>query len=181
MNPGVSTLVVTGGSLGAKSINDAIASAAGTLDAAGIQVLHITGDKSDLPEQKTKSLVRIKYCNEMDQAFAAADLIVARAGASTVCEIGAFGVPAIFVPYPVGNGEQKFNAEGLVAAGGAVMVEDKSFTAEYIRDQLVPMISNTKALREMSAKSRKSSIANGTERLFKLVQSVLPTKQSQSK
>lgn len=181
LNPGASTLVVTGGSLGAKSINEAIASAAGTLDAAGIQVLHITGDKSDLPEQKTKSLVRIKYCNEMDQAFAAADLIVARAGASTVCEIGAFGVPAIFVPYPVGNGEQKFNAEGLVAAGGAVMVEDKSFTAEYIRDQLVPMISNTKALKEMSVKSRKSSIANGTERLFKLVQSVLPTKQSQSK
>jgi len=174
LDPNSTTLLVTGGSLGARRINEAILGSASALDAAGVQVLHITGGNSELEEIRNSSLVRIKYCDRMDLAITAANLAIARSGASTVCEFGAFGLPSVFVPYPVGNGEQKFNAADLVAAGGALLVPDAEFTADYVRDSVIPLISNTKALKKMSEAAKGSSIADGTERLFKLVRSVLP-------
>lgn len=175
LDPNTTTLLVTGGSLGARSINTAISAAAGALDAAGIQVLHIVGSNSDLPEVHSKSLVRLKYCDRMDLAISAADLAVCRSGASTVCEFGSFGLPSVFVPYPVGNGEQRFNAADLVEAGGAILVEDANFSSEFVRDQVIPLISNSKRLRNMSDAAKAASIADGTERLYKLVRSVLPS------
>lgn len=181
LDPNTPTLLVTGGSLGARSINNAIVEAESALDAAGVQVIHIVGGNSDLPEVKTKSLVRIKYCSSMDQAIAAADLAVCRSGASTVCEFGSFGLPSVFVPYPVGNGEQRFNAADLVAAGGAVLVDDADFTAEYVRDQIVPLISNSKRLKSMASAAKSASIADGTQRLYDLVRSVLPSNSKRAK
>jgi UDP-N-acetylglucosamine--N-acetylmuramyl-(pentapeptide) pyrophosphoryl-undecaprenol N-acetylglucosamine transferase len=175
LDPNTTTLLVTGGSLGARSINSAISAAAGALDAAGIQVLHIVGSNSDLPEVHSKSLVRLKYCDRMDLAISAADLAVCRSGASTVCEFGSFGLPSVFVPYPVGNGEQRFNAADLVDAGGAILVEDANFSSEFVRDQVIPLISNSKRLRNMSVAAKAASIADGTERLYELVRSVVPT------
>lgn len=172
----VPTLLVTGGSLGARSINQALVEAQSALDAAGVQVLHIVGGNSELEEIKTQSLVRIKYCDRMDLAISAADLAVARAGASTVCEFGAFGLPSVFVPYPVGNGEQRFNAADLVSAGGATVVADAQFDADYIRDSVIPLISNSRKLAQMSQTAKKASIANGTQRLYQLVLGVLPRK-----
>jgi UDP-N-acetylglucosamine--N-acetylmuramyl-(pentapeptide) pyrophosphoryl-undecaprenol N-acetylglucosamine transferase len=177
----VVTLLVTGGSLGAKRINEAIAASAATLDAAGIQVLHITGGNSELSELRSDALVRMKYCDRMDLAISAADLAIARAGASTVCEFGAFGLPSIFVPYPVGNGEQRFNAADLVASGGAAMVSDAEFTPEFVRDTVIPLISNSKALKAMSRAAKEASIGDGTNRLLELIQSVLPDIQSSAK
>lgn len=181
LNPDVATLLVTGGSLGAKRINDGVLNASDALDAAGIQVLHILGGASDLEVASSKLAIRIKYCDRMELAIAAADLAVARSGASTVCEFGAFGLPAVFVPYPVGNGEQRFNAEPLVAAGGAISVDDSNFTAEFVRDQVIPLISNTKRLKLMATAARKISIVNGTENLFELTRSVLPINRRSDK
>jgi UDP-N-acetylglucosamine--N-acetylmuramyl-(pentapeptide) pyrophosphoryl-undecaprenol N-acetylglucosamine transferase len=181
LQPDVATLLVTGGSLGARSINQAIVGAASYLDAAGVQVLHIVGGNSDLPEVNTKSLVRMKYCDRMDLAIASADLSICRAGASTVCEFGSFGLPSIFVPYPIGNGEQRFNAADLVSAGGGVLVEDSLFTSDYIRDQVIPLISNSKKLKLMKLAAKQSSIADGTDRLYKLVRSVLPSNIGRAK
>jgi UDP-N-acetylglucosamine--N-acetylmuramyl-(pentapeptide) pyrophosphoryl-undecaprenol N-acetylglucosamine transferase len=181
LDPNTTTLLVTGGSLGARSINSAIAAAGSALDAAGIQVLHIVGSNSDLPEVHSKSLVRIKYCDRMDLAISAADLAVCRSGASTVCEFGSFGLPSVFVPYPVGNGEQRFNAADLVEAGGGILVDDANFSSEFVRDQVIPLISNSKRLRNMSVAARAASIADGTERLYQLVRSVLPSKPKSQK
>jgi UDP-N-acetylglucosamine--N-acetylmuramyl-(pentapeptide) pyrophosphoryl-undecaprenol N-acetylglucosamine transferase len=175
LDANTATLLVTGGSLGARSINEAVDASSSALDAAGIQVLHIIGSKSELPEIRSKSLVRIKYCDSMDAAISAADLAISRSGASTVCELGAFGLPSIFVPYPVGNGEQRFNAADLVAAGGALVVEDSKFTAAFVRDQVIPLISNTKRLNQMARAAKAASISDGTKRLYDLVRSVLPT------
>lgn len=174
LNPELATLLVTGGSLGAKRINDAVSKASDALDAAGIQVLHIIGGASDLEEMSSKLVTRIRYCDRMELAIAAADLAVARSGASTVCEFGAFGLPAVFVPYPIGNGEQRFNAEPLVEAGGAISIQDSNFTAEFVRDRVIPLISNTKRLKQMSLSAKKVSITRGTENLFELTRSVLP-------
>jgi len=181
LDPKTSTLLVTGGSLGARSINNAITDSLALLDAAGVQVLHIVGGNSDLEEIKTKSLVRIKYCDRMDLAISAADLAVCRAGASTVCEFGSFGLPSIFVPYPVGNGEQRFNASDLVSAGGAILVNDADFDDNFVRDQVIPLISNSKKLKVMALAAKGASIADGTQRLYELVRSVLPPKANSHK
>jgi UDP-N-acetylglucosamine--N-acetylmuramyl-(pentapeptide) pyrophosphoryl-undecaprenol N-acetylglucosamine transferase len=181
LNPNTPTLLVTGGSLGARSINQAVHAAEAILDAAGVQVLHIVGGNSELEEIRTKSLVRIKYCDRMDLAIAAASLAIARSGASTVCEFGAFGLPSVFVPYPVGNGEQRLNAADLVAAGGAVVVEDAKFTSEFVASQVIPLISNNKRLLEMTKAAKKGSIADGTKRLYELTLAVLTGKKASGK
>ena len=167
------TLLVTGGSLGAKRINDSVEGARKVLSAAGIQVLHIVGGKSDLPQVSEKDYVRINYCDRMDLAIAASNFAVSRAGASSVSEFAASGLPAMYVPYPIGNGEQKLNVAQLVSAGGGVMVSDSEFTPAYIAEHLVPMISNSKSLSEMTKAAKSVGIADGTRRLFALVQGVL--------
>jgi UDP-N-acetylglucosamine--N-acetylmuramyl-(pentapeptide) pyrophosphoryl-undecaprenol N-acetylglucosamine transferase len=169
----LTTLLVTGGSLGAKRINETIEASRGVLDAAGIQLIHIVGDKAGLEPIHTGSYVRLSYCDRMDLAIAAADFAVARAGAATVSEFTAVGLPAVFVPYPVGNGEQILNAEQVVAAGGAVLVDDASFTPEYVRSELIPMVSNSKLRQEMKAKALSTGHGDGAKRLLKLVNGVL--------
>jgi len=169
----LTTLLVTGGSLGAKKINDTIEASRGVLDAAGIQVVHIVGDKAGLEPIHTGSYVRLNYCDRMDLAIAAADFAVARAGAATVSEFTAVGLPAVFVPYPVGNGEQRLNAQQVVAAGGAVLVEDANFTPEYVRSELIPMVSNSKLRQQMKDKALATGFGDGAKRLLKLVNGVL--------
>ena len=70
--------------------------------------------------------VVMPYVDRMDLAYAAADAVVCRSGANTVCELTAVGLPAVYVPLPIGNGEQRLNAAGVVAAGGGLLVEDLS-------------------------------------------------------
>jgi UDP-N-acetylglucosamine--N-acetylmuramyl-(pentapeptide) pyrophosphoryl-undecaprenol N-acetylglucosamine transferase len=168
-------LLVTGGSLGANRLNQAVVEASAALNAAGIQVIHIVGERSELPELSTKSLVRLKYCNRMDLAMCAADFAVSRAGASTVSEFSALGLPALYVPYPIGNGEQKHNVEHLLQAGASKLISDEGFTAAFVRDEVIPLVSNTKELQSMSAELKKASITDGTERLLRLVHGVLPS------
>lgn len=167
------TLLVTGGSLGAKRINDTIEASRKVLAAAGIQVLHIVGGKSDLSLVAEKDFVRISYCDRMDLAISAANFAVSRAGASTVSEFAAAGLPAVYVPYPVGNGEQKLNVKELIGAGGGVLVNDSEFTPSFVAEILVPLISNSKELAEMTKAAKSVGISDGTSRLFSLVQGVL--------
>jgi UDP-N-acetylglucosamine--N-acetylmuramyl-(pentapeptide) pyrophosphoryl-undecaprenol N-acetylglucosamine transferase len=175
LDPSLPTLLVTGGSQGAKSINDAVIDSLETLKNAGVQVLHIVGDKAGLPDAKTPGYVRLAYCNRMDAAIAASDLAISRAGASTVSEFSACGLPAVYVPYPVGNGEQRFNAKTVVEAGGGVLVADGDFTPAYISERVVPMISHRKTLEEMSKAASSVAILDATERLRDLTLSSLHT------
>lgn len=169
----LTTLLVTGGSLGAKKINDTIEASRSVLDAAGIQVIHIVGDKAGLEPVHSGSYVRLSYCDRMDLAIAAADFAVARAGAATVAEFTAVGLPAVFVPYPVGNGEQRLNAEQVVTSGGAVLVDDASFTPEYVRSELIPMVSNSSLRKAMKTKALATGFGDGAKRLLQLVNGVL--------
>ncbi len=167
------TLLVTGGSLGAKRLNETLEQSRPALQAAGVQVLHIVGGRSDLEPLHLNGYCRIAYCDRMDLAIAAADFAVARAGASTVSEFAAVGLPAVYVPYPVGNGEQELNVANLASAGGGVVVKDSLFTADYVKDVLIPLLSSTKRMKQMSAAAKNAGTADGTERLYKLVQGVL--------
>jgi UDP-N-acetylglucosamine--N-acetylmuramyl-(pentapeptide) pyrophosphoryl-undecaprenol N-acetylglucosamine transferase len=77
------------------------------------------------------------------------------------------------VPYPVGNGEQKLNAQELVAAGGALVVEDAQFNAEYVRSVLIPLVSNAKLVKQMQSKAISVGVQDGAKRLLALVNGVL--------
>lgn len=167
------TLLVTGGSLGAKHINETIEASRNILSAAGIQVLHLVGQKAGLPDLHEKDYVRLAYCDDMAKAIEAATFAVARAGSSTVSEFAAVGLPAVYVPYPVGNGEQKLNAAEVVAVGGGVLVTDENFTPSYVANELIPLISNSVQVKTMATAAAKYGIADATARLLKLVKGVL--------
>ncbi|TLP77408.1 undecaprenyldiphospho-muramoylpentapeptide beta-N-acetylglucosaminyltransferase [Nesterenkonia sphaerica] len=164
------TLVVTGGSSGARSLNEAIADALEDLLATGAQVLHLTGPQKAVRD--AGGAVRAKagyhqreYLDGMHLAYAAADLIVARAGAATVCEVAAVGLPAAFVPLPIGNGEQELNARSLVEAGGALLVKDQHFTRDWIRRNLVPLLETPRLLAAMTQQSASRGITDADERM----------------
>jgi UDP-N-acetylglucosamine--N-acetylmuramyl-(pentapeptide) pyrophosphoryl-undecaprenol N-acetylglucosamine transferase len=152
LDPDRPTLLVFGGSQGARSINWAAAEAVDGLRAAGIQVLHIIGQKNtvDIPEGAPPYVV-VPYVEAMQYAYAAADFALCRCGAMTVAELSAVGLPAAYVPYPVGNGEQRFNAVPTVEAGGAVLVDDSDLTGQWVLENVVPLMTDPAQLARMSA------------------------------
>jgi len=167
------TLLVTGGSLGARAINLGIGGSAQELVAAGIQVLHIWGGLTELVDPEVPGYHVMPYCDRMDLAFAACDLAVSRAGSTTVSELAALGVPAILVPYASGNGEQRHNAAGVVRAGGALLVEDAELSSEWVQQVLIPLLQDPDRIREMSLAAKRVGVTDGTERLFALVRRAL--------
>ncbi|MGA1023508.1 MAG: undecaprenyldiphospho-muramoylpentapeptide beta-N-acetylglucosaminyltransferase [Aquiluna sp.] len=175
LDPLLPTLLVTGGSQGAKSINEAVIAALPDFNNAGIQVLHIVGEKAGLEELNTSGYLRLAYCDRMDAAIAASDLAISRAGASTVSEFAAAGLPAVFVPYPVGNGEQRHNATSVIDAGGAELCEDRAFNAEYIAERVIPILSHKATLKKMSDAARSTGIHDAAERLRDMLYSAVDT------
>ncbi|RFA13324.1 UDP-N-acetylglucosamine--N-acetylmuramyl-(pentapeptide) pyrophosphoryl-undecaprenol N-acetylglucosamine transferase [Subtercola boreus] len=166
-------LLVTGGSLGAAQINGSIFAAAADIARAGWQVLHITGNRSELVDPGIPGYRMLRYCDRMELALAAADLAVSRAGAATVSELAALGVPSVLVPYAVGNGEQRFNAVDLVEAGGAVLVRDADFTPEWIRSSLLPLLGDRARIDDMAAAALGAGVTDGSARTVDLIEEAL--------
>ncbi|MDH6237221.1 UDP-N-acetylglucosamine--N-acetylmuramyl-(pentapeptide) pyrophosphoryl-undecaprenol N-acetylglucosamine transferase [Cryobacterium sp. CG_9.6] len=167
------TLVVTGGSLGARRLNNTIAESAPVLIAAGWQVLHIQGERGEVTDPQLEHYRLIDYCDRMDLALAIADFAVTRAGAATLSELCALGIPAVYVPYPVGNGEQRFNAADAVAAGGGVLVDDADFLPDWVRTRLVPLLADTARVNAMGAAAASVGIRDGSARMLKLIAAAL--------
>jgi len=151
--PRTKTVLVTGGSQGSVTINSTVERVVEQILELGWQVLHIVGTKNPLPDNPPPGYRVIHYCDRMDLAFAAADVVISRAGAATVCEVQIVGVPAIFVPYPVGNGEQEKNAADSLQAGAAVMVLDRDFTPDYVGETVLPLLADGEALARMRTAS----------------------------
>lgn len=170
-------LLVFGGSLGAQRLNDAFGEGhdAGWRDvvAAGWQVLHVTGERSDLADPGADGYVVRRYVDRMDLAFALADLIVSRAGAATVSEISALGVPAVYVPYAVGNGEQALNAASAVRAGAALLIPDAEFTGARVRSELVPLLADEARRARMARAAASVGTRNGTENVIAMIDEAL--------
>jgi UDP-N-acetylglucosamine--N-acetylmuramyl-(pentapeptide) pyrophosphoryl-undecaprenol N-acetylglucosamine transferase len=153
LDASLTTLLVLGGSLGSQRINDALLGAlkrpefqSGPLE--GIQVLHVTGRRYSSPESGSRHLPR-RYCalpyldEHYADALAAADLVVSRAGASTVAEITARGIPAVLIPWSQATtGEQTRNAEPLALAGAAVVIADEDLTPERLAEVLSELLSD---------------------------------------
>ncbi|HET6627289.1 MAG TPA: undecaprenyldiphospho-muramoylpentapeptide beta-N-acetylglucosaminyltransferase [Nocardioidaceae bacterium] len=148
------TLLVTGGSQGARRLNQSVSGAHRALADAGVQVLHVVGASGSASVQRRTgdpAYVTLPYVDRMDLAYAAADLVVCRAGANTVTEVAAVGLPAVFVPLPIGNGEQAHNARPVVDAGGGLLVQDGAFTPEWVAATVPPLVTDPARLSTMSA------------------------------
>jgi UDP-N-acetylglucosamine--N-acetylmuramyl-(pentapeptide) pyrophosphoryl-undecaprenol N-acetylglucosamine transferase len=167
------TLLVFGGSLGAMRLNDAFGGAWRDVLDAGWQLIHVTGERSELADPGAAGYAQRRYVDRMDLAFALADLIVSRSGAATVSEISALGIPAVYVPYAVGNGEQSLNARSAVEAGAARLIPDAEFTAGRVRGEIVPLLHDDAALTRMRDAAATAGTRHGTENVIGLIDRAL--------
>lgn len=173
LDPVAPTVLVTGGSLGAKRLNDAFQATAASFAPAGVQVLHATGaGKEFAPEVPGNGALPyrvVSYLDRMDLAYAAADLVVGRAGANTVCELTAVGLPAIYVPLPIGNGEQRFNVADVVAAGGGIVAADDLVTPDWVTTTVIPLATDQERLDQMARAAASVGARDGDDLLTDVV------------
>lgn len=177
LKPQRPTLLVFGGSRGARSINRALIAGLDRL-LGRIQIIHISGtldwvevkDNRDKLADELKAYYRVyPYLYEdMGAAFRAADLLLARAGASMLGEGPAFGLPAILVPYPYAWRYQKVNADYLVERGAAIRLNDEDLL-ERLANTVLDLYSDEVSLSNMSAAAQRLDIADSTTRLAQLL------------
>src|SRR4029077_568400 len=159
---GTPTLLVFGGSQGAHAINDAMIRCLPVLqrEAPGIHIIHQTGERDyndALAAYKSfgESAEVFKFIEDMPAAFARADLVVCRSGASTVAEIAAAGKPAVFVPFPrAADDHQRVNAEALAREGAAVVVEESKLEGVWLGETIAALLGDPRRLELMSATAR---------------------------
>jgi len=147
------TLLVFGGSQGARSLNEAALATAHRLRMAGVQVLHVLGPKNTVerePPPGDPQYVLLPYVDRMDLAYAAADLALCRGGALTCAELTAVGLPAAYVPLPHGNGEQRINAERVAKGGGGLLVDDAELSPDWIVRNVLPILHDPERVAAMS-------------------------------
>ncbi|MGQ0846400.1 MAG: undecaprenyldiphospho-muramoylpentapeptide beta-N-acetylglucosaminyltransferase [Sporichthyaceae bacterium] len=180
LDPDLPALLVFGGSLGARKLNTAALGAAAALRAGGVQVLHAVGRDNfagvTAPEGDGPPYVVVPYLERMDLAYAAADLAMCRSGAMTCAELAAVGLPAWYVPLPIGNGEQRRNALPLVEAGGGGLIEDKALDSEWIAAHLVPLLADPARLTAMSEAAGRHGRPHADEELADLVDAAVAAK-----
>jgi UDP-N-acetylglucosamine--N-acetylmuramyl-(pentapeptide) pyrophosphoryl-undecaprenol N-acetylglucosamine transferase len=159
---GVPTLLVFGGSQGAHAINEAMIRCLPELrrQAPGMHIIHQTGERDYNDALAAyaslgQSAEVFKFIEDMPAAFARADLVVCRSGASTVAEITAAGKPAIFVPFPrAADDHQRVNAEALARVGAAVVVEESKLEGVWLAETIATLLSDPRRLAEMSQAAR---------------------------
>jgi len=175
------TVLVFGGSQGARSLNRAVVEALPDLDQFGVslRLLHQTGETeyNAIREAYAKHAVRadvVPYIEAMPEAFARADLVVCRAGASSAAELAAAGRAAILVPYPAAaNRHQLRNAESLAARGAARMILDRELSGARLATTIRELLGDPARLEQMEAAMRRAAhpdaaarIVEGLERLI---------------
>ena len=153
------TILVTGGSQGAVSINEALSGAVGRLASQGFQILHAYGRKNDAPAAQ-EHYTAVPYIDDMEAAYAVADLVVCRSGAMTVAENSAAGLPAIYIPLPHGNGEQGLNSAHLVDLGAAVRIDDADLTADALVEAVAGILGERGRLATMRRALESSGAGN---------------------
>lgn len=167
------TLLVVGGSRGARSINDAIIGASPGLAGLRVQLIWATGKdeyervRSALPPIREGDLpARIfSYIADMECAYAAADLVVCRAGATTIAEITRAGLPSVLIPYPFAAADhQTENARAMVDGGASVMIADREIAARLL-SELRDLVADRERLRTMGLRARAMATPRATEEL----------------
>ena len=136
---GDKVILVFGGSQGSQAINNVIDRIRRKINDRSITIVHSVGASNALPASDEKYIAS-SYIEDMASAYLAADLVIARSGAITCSEVRALGKYALFIPLPIGNGEQSVNADHLVEMGRARVLDQKSFTATWLLDNMDSML-----------------------------------------
>ncbi|MBO0867598.1 MAG: UDP-N-acetylglucosamine--N-acetylmuramyl-(pentapeptide) pyrophosphoryl-undecaprenol N-acetylglucosamine transferase [Micromonosporaceae bacterium] len=176
LHPDRPTLFVFGASQGARSINLAMAGAAKAISSAGIQVLHIIGARNEpveIPPDLPTPYITLRFLAEMELGYAAADLALCRGGAMTCAETAAVGLPAIYVPLPYGNGEQRRNAMPVVRAGGGLLVDDADLSPAWIERTVISLLRDPGRLVAMGHAAAGYGRRDGDEALRSFMYEVL--------
>jgi UDP-N-acetylglucosamine--N-acetylmuramyl-(pentapeptide) pyrophosphoryl-undecaprenol N-acetylglucosamine transferase len=140
----VPLIFVMGGSQGSVAINKVIESSVEMFNQQGLSVLHSVGKLNALPQARG-GYKPVAYVDAMADAYLAADVIIGRSGAVTCSEFRALGRYALFVPLPIGNGEQFVNAASLVADARAEVISQKEFTADYLMSHIAALLTKSAA------------------------------------
>jgi UDP-N-acetylglucosamine--N-acetylmuramyl-(pentapeptide) pyrophosphoryl-undecaprenol N-acetylglucosamine transferase len=182
LDPTTPTLLVLGGSQGARSINRAVAGALDAWIALGVQLMHVSGHRGHEetlewwreagidPEAPGSPVRLVPFLDDMADAYAAADFVVSRAGATTISELTVLGIPAILVPYPHATAQhQQANAEALVRAGAAVMLDDDLLSPDVLAANVGPLVADPGLAGAMALSARAWSRPWAAEGLARLV------------
>lgn len=171
------TLLVFGGSQGAQAINQAMTGALPEVlrRVPGLRLIHQTGERdyNDVQAAYASAGAAAEvsaFIDKMPQAFAEADLLVCRSGASTVAEVTAAGKPAIFVPFPrAADDHQRRNAEAIVAGGAAVLIPQAELTPERLAQTVTELLADPRRLKEMSERAKALSHVDAAGRMARMV------------
>ena len=180
VEPARKTILIIGGSLGARTINNAIAASLDKIGAAtGVQVIWQTGKIYDqqcgeaLKASGVKNVVQMPFISNMDMAYRAADLVVSRAGASSISELQLLGKPAILVPSPnVAEDHQTKNAMALVNRQAAIMVADADAATQLV-DTMLNTVTDGAKIAELGGNVKKMALLNAAERIVDEVERII--------
>lgn len=182
LDPEKSTVVLFGGSRGALKINQAFIEAFPLLGEKSYQVLYASGERYykelqeslKLSENKLTNISIQPYIDKMVEVMANTDLMVGRAGATSIAEFTALGLPAILIPSPyVTNDHQTKNAQSLVTAGAVEMIPDAELTGERLVAAIDGILLNTEKRQQMAAASRHEGIPDASKRLYDVVKELV--------
>ena len=170
-------IVTVGGSLGARTINNALCDIVNNIDQTNVKILGGTGERfydevlDKINKEKLGQNIEIvPYIYNMNEVLPAADLVVARSGAVTVSELCALGRPSVLIPSPnVTHNHQEYNANSVATRGAAVMIPERDIRENVISDTINSLITNREKLDEMSKCAKKLAIVDGTKRICDLV------------
>lgn len=171
LDPALPTLLVTGGSRGARAINEAMLEVYSLMqndeEMPELQIIHLTGKadydryckqmvKEGIKEENIGKLIIRPYLEEMEYGLAAADLIVSRAGAATLAEVTVRGIPAILIPYPYATGDhQYYNALLLAQEKAAYLIPEKELTPQRLYNAIREVIINEPLRKHLSRQIRR--------------------------
>jgi UDP-N-acetylglucosamine--N-acetylmuramyl-(pentapeptide) pyrophosphoryl-undecaprenol N-acetylglucosamine transferase len=183
---GTPTVLVFGGSQGAHAINQAMIRCLPVLqrEAPGIRIIHQTGERDyndalAAYQSLGEAAEVFKFIDDMPSAFARADLVVCRSGASTVAEIAAAGKPAVFVPFPrAADDHQRVNAEALARHGAAVVVEESKLEGVWLAETIAALLQDPHRLHKMSDAARELAHPNAARDIARMAARVAGIEES---
>ncbi len=186
LDPERRTVLVFGGSQGARSINRAIVDAHERCGDRPVQVLHATGgvgytaaarawEEARAAHPKGPPVRLVEFIDDMAGAYAAADVVVCRAGATSIAELTVLGLPSVLIPYPHATADhQRENAHALARTGGAAVIDDDELTGERLVDTLIPLLDDPGAYAAMALGARAFGRPDAAQAVARLVLELAP-------
>jgi UDP-N-acetylglucosamine--N-acetylmuramyl-(pentapeptide) pyrophosphoryl-undecaprenol N-acetylglucosamine transferase len=166
-------ILIFGGSLGAKSINDAVINNIDKFASSNLQLIWQTGNSNNIDISLPKNIRLLPFIDDMATAYSAADIVVSRSGATTVAELGVVGKPSILVPLPsAANNEQYYNARYFDNNGAAILI-DNTEISNKIYETIIQLINNKQKLNNMSVSAKKLGNPNASEKIAKVIGQII--------